>query len=516
MMTTRKTTFVLAVTALAVCYAGVLQTLAKAWVTSEVYSYGLAVLAISAYMIWTRSESLSRLPAVPDYLFGIPVTLAGIGLLVAGRLGLLMSLQQGSLIVTLAGFVLLFFGRAIFARVWFPLGYLLLGFPLWDALIGSLQPPSQLISGRMATVLLQAIGIPVLQDGTKLALPNVTLEVLRECSGVNQLLAVVAMALPASYIWLRSRTRRVALVVLAVVGAYASNGVRIALVGFLATRGLSNGDLRGVHLFEGLAISALCYLLILGCLSVLAKTERATRGDATRSEDADAVPAGRSAHRMWLEAGMAAAALSIGIVLQLFHTPDVLLRANLHTFPAHIGDWSVETRPTPARFPAIDDELVRAYPSPSGERHFMAIDDELVRAYRNGSGQRLRLYIGYHRSQREGKELAGEAGHALNAVATPVHVQLGARTVELGQVVHVRPTRSRGVLYWYDLNGRVFSSMYLAKQYMAWDALTRGRTNGAVVMIEWESDDRDAESSRREAAAFAQSILPLLPTFIPS
>jgi len=81
----------------------------------------------------------------------------------------------------------------------------------------------------------------------------------------------------------------------------------------------------------------------------------------------------------------------------------------------------------------------------------------------------------------------------------------------------VRPTNSRGVLYWYDLNGRVFSSMYRAKQYMVWDALTRGRTNGAVVMIEWESGDAlDAESSRRQAASFAQSILPLLPTFIPS
>ncbi len=129
----------------------------------------------------------------------------------------------------------------------------------------------------------------------------------------------------------------------------------------------------------------------------------------------------------------------------------------------------------------------------------------------------MRLYIGYHRSQREGKELAGEAGHALNTARTPVLVQVGARTVELGQVVQDRPTSSRGVLYWYDLNGRVFSSMFLAKQYMVWDALTRGRTNGAIVMIGWESTgNRDAESSRMKAAAFAESILPLLPTFIPS
>jgi EpsI family protein len=514
-MTTHKRTLVLAAAAFTVCYAGVFGLLANAWVTSEVYSYGLAVLAIGVYMIWTRSDRLRGLPAAPDYLLGVPTTLAGVALLVVGRVALLTSVQEASLVVTLAGLVLLFFGRATFAVVWVPLGYLLLGFPLWDTLITRLQPPSQLVSGRIAAALLRTIDIPVLQEGTKLALPNVTLEVLRECSGVNQLLAVVAMALPASFVWLGSSTRRVILIVLAVIGAYVSNGVRIALVGFLATHGLSNGDLRGVHLFEGLAISALCYLLILGCLSVLAKTERAVNQPASVSEGTPA--AASSVRRVWLEVGTSMALLSIGVMLLLFRTPDVQLSGDLRSFPTQIGEWSLETKPTPARFPAIDDDLVHAYPSPEGERHFQAIDDELVRAYRNARGERVRLYIGYHRSQREGKELAGTASHALQAVSTPVLIQVGSRTVELGQVTEIRPGNSRGVLYWYDLNGRVFNSMYLAKRYMVWDALTRRRTNGAVVMIEWESGkDGDAETSRMNAAAFAQSILPLLPNFIPS
>jgi EpsI family protein len=517
-MTTRHTILALAAAAFAVCFAGVLGVLATAWVTNEVYSYGLAVLLISVYLIWTRSDQLRRLPAVPDYRFGVPVTLAGIAMLVTGRIGLLTSLQETSLVVTLAGFILLFFGRAIFACVWFPLAYLLLGFPIWDMLIGRLQPPSQLISGRIAAVLLHTIGIPVLQDGTKLALPNVTLEVLRECSGVNQLLAIVAMALPASYIWLRTPWRRVMLVSVAILGAYASNGVRIALVGFLATRGLSNGDLRGVHLFEGLAVSSLCYLLILTCLSALSKTEHRKIVE-TSTDAADAVPAHaqQRPRRPWLEVGLSVTLLSIGVVLQLFHTPDVRLRNDLRAFPERIGEWSLETRPTPARFPAIDDELVHAYPSPEGERHFTAIDDELVRAYRNASGERVRLYIGYHRSQREGKELAGEASHLLNAAATPVLVQVGSHTVELSQIVQVRSGNTKGLLYWYDLNGRVLSDMYLAKKYMVWDALTRRRTNGAVVMVEWESrGNAGAESLQVKAAAFVQALLPLLPKFIPS
>ena len=96
-MNTRKTVLVLALAALAVCYAGVLRMLATAWLTSEVYSYGIAVVAISAYMIWTRADRLGSLPSTPDYLIGVPVTLTGIALLTAGRLGLLTSLQQASL-----------------------------------------------------------------------------------------------------------------------------------------------------------------------------------------------------------------------------------------------------------------------------------------------------------------------------------------------------------------------------------------------------------------------------------
>jgi hypothetical protein len=52
---------------------------------------------------------------------------------------------------------------------------------------------------------------------------------------------------------------------------------------------------------------------------------------------------------------------------------------------------------------------------------------------------------------------------------------------------------------------------------MVWDALTRGRTNGAVVMVAWENDTAaNAEASRMKAVAFVRAILPVLPKFIPS
>jgi len=426
-----------------------------------------------------------------------------------------MSLQEVSLLVTLAGFVLLMFGRETFAYTWFPLGYLILGIPVWDHLIASLQPLSQDLSARIATVLLRAGGIPILREGTNLVLPNVTLEVLRECSGVNQLLAIIAMALPAAFLWLRSYTRRATLVGLAILVAYLSNGVRIALVGVLAYRGLSDGNLRGMHLFEGLAVSVGGYLVLLGILSVLSRGERG--GDQTRATKT--TDSRRLSRHPSIEFGTSLVVLVIGALPLLFQPVIVQLSGDLGSFPSRIGTWTLDTVAPPKadKFPAIDDELLGAYPTPEGAHHFPALDDELVRTYRDQTGQRLHLYIGYHRSQREGKELAGDVGRLLNLAATPLSVPFGTGDVELRQVQLNGANRTRGLLYCYIIDGRVLSDLYSSKRYMVWNALTRRRTNGAVVMVAWETDSSaEAPRTQMKAAEFTQAILPLLPKFIPS
>ena len=520
---TRKGRIALATIALTLCYAQVIGTMVHTW-TTTMYSYGFVVLLISAYIVWTGLPKLRALPPAPDCLFGVPVTLAGMTLLAVGRVAALTSVQEASLVVSLAGFVLLFFGRKVLAHLWFPLAYLSLAISIWGPAISRLQAPSQLVSARIAARLLQTVGIPVFQQGSEIVLPNLTMEVMRECSGVNQLLAIVALTLPAAYLLLDRYLLRIILVGFAVVVAYVSNGVRIALVGVLAYRGLSDGDLR-VHLFEGLVVSGVGYLLIYACLSLLSRVARTNEPREARATSAGpsrpaTVSDGRRAH---VQVATVLVVLLTGTFQLLFRPVDVRLSNDLRNMPSRIGEWTIDLSPElmSAPFPAIDDDLVQAHPEAvrgaAGERRFTAVDDELVRAYRNAAGDRIRLYIGYHRFQSEGKELAGDTSRALSAVASTVKVQLGSETIELGQVVRATPECRRGVLYWYDVNGRVVDSMYLAKGYMVWDALTRRRTNGAVVMIAWDCHDgRDPVTSQEKAIAFARAILPLLPHYIPS
>jgi len=75
-------------------------------------------------------------------MLGVPVTLVGIALLVGGRLGGLLSIEQASFVVTLTGVVLIVAGRDAVRIHWFTLAYLLLMVPIWSYPIDRLQEPA--------------------------------------------------------------------------------------------------------------------------------------------------------------------------------------------------------------------------------------------------------------------------------------------------------------------------------------------------------------------------------------
>jgi EpsI family protein len=70
------------------------------------------------------------------------------------------------------------------------------------------------------------------------------------------------------------------------------------------------------------------------------------------------------------------------------------------------------------------------------------------------------------------------------------------------------------VLYWYQERGRIVASEYRGKAYKAWDAATRGRTDGALVRVSAPIVGSEAEAAR-EVGEFTRRLLPLLPAFLP-
>jgi EpsI family protein len=500
------------------------------WATNYLYSYGFVVPFVSGYVVWTRRQALAAVTAQPDWRLGLAVSALGISLLVIGAAGSARAVEACSLVVTLAGLLLLFAGRPTFRLLVFPILYLLLAIPVWTGPVSRLQIPSQILSGRIAVELLHWIGIPAIQDGTLVILPNQTLDVLRECSGVNQLVAVSAMTLPAAVLFLSSYWRRALFVLLSAGVAYMTNGFRIALVGMLGYSGWNGSEGALIHLGEGLVISALGYGVIGLGLLLLVRGERRGHTGSRHVQILPAATRGPARRQRQAEACVLAGLLFAGTYRLVWSGGrDVPLRADLSTFPSTVGSWVADPVRQPhgaASDPGSHDRwlgetLNALYTADKVQRPDTAVvfpaDHELLRVYRDGKGARIELYIGYYRSQQDGRELAATLTRA-RGVTQSLRVTTTSGDVDLREVVRRSGSRERRGVFWYVLNGRIITNPYLVKGYTLWNALTTHRTNGAVIEVAWDGEaaPERAGTTREPTREFLEGILPLLPAYIPS
>jgi exosortase len=204
---------------------------------------------------------------------GWVVLSSGLAALLVGWAGHLLLVQELSLLLTLSGLVLLFGGGQAFRLLGVPIGYLLFMIPVWGILTDPIQMPSRLFSARVATAMLQVVGLTPRQDGIYIELPHVTLEVAPECSGVNYLFAVAAIGVPIALFCLRGWGHRVILLASALAIAMIANGLRIALIGIVADFQLSEDSHGPLHILQGLFVSVVGYVGIFSVLWVLRRRE---------------------------------------------------------------------------------------------------------------------------------------------------------------------------------------------------------------------------------------------------
>ena len=86
---------------------------------------------------------------------------------------------------------------------------------------------------RVRKFLSSAPDIPVLREGTVFQLPNITIEVAQECSGIRSSWVLLIASTLASYLFLKRNSNRLILVLAAIPLGFLRNGFRIAVIGLL-------------------------------------------------------------------------------------------------------------------------------------------------------------------------------------------------------------------------------------------------------------------------------------------
>ena len=202
------------------------------WWSDPNFSHGFFVPLFSAFVIWQERHRLASITPQPSW-GGLIVLLAGLMELIVGRLGAELFLDRSSLLLVLAGVVVLFLGWNLFRAVLFPWAFLLLMIPIPQIVFNQITFPLQLLASKVAAAVLPLLGVPILREGNVINLPSMALEVAEACSGIRSLMSLVTLAIMYGYLMERRIWVRWLLALASVPIAVAANSIRIIGTGLL-------------------------------------------------------------------------------------------------------------------------------------------------------------------------------------------------------------------------------------------------------------------------------------------
>lgn len=242
-------------------YGAVFADLIHTWFYDPDYSHGVFVIPVTAYIMYARRRSMPRTlyfswAGAALFAFGLLLRILGIALSV-------VPLEHFSLLCVIAGVVWMLGGGALFRWSLPGLIYLLFMVRLPHFLAVRWSQPLQAFSAKSAAYLLQTMGIASLAEGNVIQLENERLDVAFACSGLQMMVAFMAVTAAMALLSEFPLLGRLALFLTAIPIAMFCNTIRIAAtaIGF---RFFEAASVRGVvHDFGGFAFIPIAIGLVM-------------------------------------------------------------------------------------------------------------------------------------------------------------------------------------------------------------------------------------------------------------
>jgi len=308
-----------------------------------------------------------------------------------------------------------------------------------------------------------------------------------------------AVGLPLAWLTLRKWSSWVALIGGGLIISVVANWVRVVLIAVLSSAGAP--VLHGpFHVLQGMFVAWVGYAALFAVNSGLVKLERrSSPEDAPRSL---AEPPGRSAYTTKWYRSWSVAMVTLGVLavyLFLYDRGPVPLKSGFGTFPAHLGAWHQSAADGSPLIFRVEEA-----------------DDELLRTYRNDQDRTIHLYVAYLRSQRQGKEVVDYRTARLHEDAEGVQIEMApARFISINRG-HLRDRQNdQRIFFWYEVNGRVIADRYQGKLASVWQVLSRGRTNGALVVISQDTTRQNGSGMGAAEEAFIRDVVSALQSHLP-
>lgn len=495
-------------------FASALALMWERWATREEFSHGFLIPVIALFLLWQRRDRLEREPFTGSWA-GVGVVLLGLAIFFLGELSTITTLVQYAFVIVLAAAAVSWTGLRALRLYWVPLALLLFMVPLPYFLTSTLSAKLQLMSSGLGAGLIRLFDIGVYLEGNVIDLGTYRLQVIEACSGLRYLFPLMTLGVVMACFFRAPRWQRFALFLSTLPITVVMNSFRIGVIGLLVEyRGpaMAEGFL---HWFEGWIIFMACFALLFLEMWVIARLtgdrrpfravfniELPPRRDTSASTRPRIIPAPARVSTVLL-------ALAAYPATALPQRAEVAApRLDFAEFPAIIGAW----KGSPDWLETIFLEELK-------------LDDYLLMNYTNGEGEVIVVYAAYYASQRKGQSahtpkvcLPG-GGWQLKQFdrRTLPAVDPGGTPLTVNRALIQHGEERQLAYYWFRQRGRNLTNEYLVKWFIFWDALTRSRSDGALIRLTTPvAKTADIAPADRRLSDFAAAIGPALPAHVPN
>lgn len=504
--------------AVAVFWLGIV-SLGDAWALPE-YSQGPVIPILSGYLYLRHMKTVPPAPDAARALWpGMLVMAGALVVAMAGNLARIPDIVTYAMLIWIYGLLLVTWGWQRGRQFWPPVVHLIFMLPLPSILYWQMSIQLQFISSELGVALIRAMNIPVFLDGNVIDLGSYKLQVAEACSGLRYLFPVMSFSYVFAVLYRGPFWHKAVLLLSAAPLTVLMNSFRIGVIGVLVNSyGIEQAE-GFLHYFEGWVIFIACVVILFGLARVMQWIggDRRPLGEAL---DLDFSGLGAQARRVFDIRASGALTVTALVMLALgaaWHlTPErasaEVARDPLVLFPRTVDTWTAG----PAR---------RLDP---GIETVLKADDYLSIGYESpDAAQPVDFFIAYYDKQTEGSGIHSPevcipaGGWEMSRIdATTVPVQLDDGTTlswPVNRAVIQKGLSQQLVYYWFEQRGRHLTSDYMAKATSILDAITRGRTDGALVrLITPIEPGRDATAAAdARLRDFLGGVIGVLPRFVP-
>jgi exosortase D (VPLPA-CTERM-specific) len=388
---------------------------------------------------------------------------------------------QYAFLITLYGVLLSLMGWRAFRIILVPLLILIFMIPLPNFLYNNLSAQLQLVSSQLGVWIIRLFGISVFLEGNVIDLGSMKLQVVEACSGLRYLFPLMTIAFIAAYMFKGAFWKRAVIFLSSIPITVFMNSVRIGVIGILVEfRGESMAQ-GFLHDFEGWAVFMVCTAVLVLEMWVLArigKEKRALREVFGLEMPAPVPKEAQVQYRPIPRTFAASLVVLIGAAVLATALPE---RGEAHVprqafseFPMAVGPWQGQ-----------HDRLEQIYIDT------LKFDDYIIADYADDETGLVNLYVAYYDSQRKGQSahsprscIPGGGWEIVSLTQRRIDgVEVDGEPLRVNRTEIQYGDQKQLVYYWFQQRGRVIDNEYLVKWYLFWDALTRNRTDGALVRL---------------------------------